>query len=207
MNYGHERARYSLWSQSVESLSLGIRLRLKRSSFMSLVVQLLCVLLSTYKWTAPSASLDVCAGLSCFHHVWLFSTPCTLAHQAPLSMGFSRQEYWSELPCPPIGDLPNAGTEPVSLASPIGRQVLYLQHHRGSPAIHTQTHPLTDTSVLFSFLPALESVLLHGERSEDACESACDSRTSGPADCMVLHHPHFRGMVFLCGNQILSPRS
>lgn len=68
-------------------------------------------------------------------------------------------------------------------------------------------HPLTDTSVLFSFLPALESVLLHGERSEDACESACDSRTSGPADCMVLHHPHFRGMVFLCGNQILSPRS
>ena len=38
----------------------------------------------------------------------------TVAHQAPLSMGFSRQEYWSELPCPPPGDLPNPGVEPVS---------------------------------------------------------------------------------------------
>ena len=43
----------------------------------------------------------------------------TVAHQAPLSMGFSRQEYWSELVCPPPGDLPNPGIEsesPVSLA-------------------------------------------------------------------------------------------
>ena len=38
--------------------------------------------------------------------------------QAPLSMGFSRQEYWSGLPCPPPGDLPNPGIEPVSLTSP-----------------------------------------------------------------------------------------
>ena len=43
-----------------------------------------------------------------------------------LSMGFSRQIYWSGLPCPPPGDLPNPGMEPVSLMSPaIGRQVLY----------------------------------------------------------------------------------
>ena len=39
-------------------------------------------------------------------------TPWTVAHQAPLSMGFSRQEYWSGLPCPPPGDLPNPGIEP-----------------------------------------------------------------------------------------------
>ena len=38
--------------------------------------------------------------------------------QPPLSMGFSRQEYWSGLPCPPPGDLPNPGIEPVSLMSP-----------------------------------------------------------------------------------------
>ena len=40
-------------------------------------------------------------------HVWLFATPTTVAHQARQSMGFSRQEYWSRLPFPPPGDLPN----------------------------------------------------------------------------------------------------
>ena len=48
----------------------------------------------------------------------LLVTPWTLAHQVPLSMGFSRQEYWSGLPCPPPGDLPNPGIEPTSLISP-----------------------------------------------------------------------------------------
>ena len=42
----------------------------------------------------------------------------TVAHQAPLSMGFSRQEYCSGFSCPPSGDLPNPGMEPASLASP-----------------------------------------------------------------------------------------
>ena len=45
-------------------------------------------------------------------------TPWIVAHQAPLFMGFSRLEYWSGLPCPPPGDLPNPGTEPGSLMSP-----------------------------------------------------------------------------------------
>ena len=44
----------------------------------------------------------------------LTATLWTIAHQAPLSMGFSRQEYWSGLPCLSPGDLPNAGTEPRS---------------------------------------------------------------------------------------------
>ena len=43
-------------------------------------------------------------------------TPWTVAHQAPLSMGFSRQEYWSGLPCPPPGDLPDPGIKPRSPA-------------------------------------------------------------------------------------------
>ena len=47
-------------------------------------------------------------------HVQLLTTPWTAACQAPLSMGFSRQEYWSGLPCPPPGDLPNPGIEPRS---------------------------------------------------------------------------------------------
>ena len=56
--------------------------------------------------------------LSHFSHVWLFATLCTVAHQAPLSMEFSRQEYWRGLPCPPPGDLSDPGIEPMSLMSP-----------------------------------------------------------------------------------------
>ena len=62
--------------------------------------------------------------------VWLFATPWTVAHQAPLSMGFSRQEYWSGLPFPSPGDLPNPGIEPASLASPaLQADSLLLSHH------------------------------------------------------------------------------
>ena len=53
-----------------------------------------------------------------FSVVLLFATPGTVAHQAPLSMGFSRQEYWSGLHFPPPGDLPNPGIKPTSLTSP-----------------------------------------------------------------------------------------
>ena len=49
-------------------------------------------------------------------HVWFFVTLWTVACQAPLSMGFSRQEYWSGLPCLPPGDLPNPGITPRSPA-------------------------------------------------------------------------------------------
>ena len=54
--------------------------------------------------------------LSHFSCVRLFVTPWTVARQAPLSMGFSRQEYWSGLPCPSPGDLPDPGIEPRSPA-------------------------------------------------------------------------------------------
>ena len=53
--------------------------------------------------------------LSRFGCVQLFVTPWTVAHQSPLSMWFSRQEYWSALPCPPWGDLPNPGIKPAIL--------------------------------------------------------------------------------------------
>ena len=61
--------------------------------------------------------------LSHFSHVQLSATPWTVAHQVLLSMGFSRQEYWSGLPCPSSGYLPNQGIKSVSLRSPplVGR--------------------------------------------------------------------------------------
>ena len=56
--------------------------------------------------------------LSRFSRVQLFVTLWTVARQAPLSMGFPRQEHWNGVPCPPPGDLPDPGTEPVSIMSP-----------------------------------------------------------------------------------------
>ena len=51
-------------------------------------------------------------------HVQLFATLWTIAHQAPLFMGFFRQEYWSGLPCPLPGDLPDPGIKPASPVFP-----------------------------------------------------------------------------------------
>ena len=66
-----------------------------------------------------------------FSRVQLFVTPWTVAHQAPLSMGFSRQEYWNGLPCPPLRDFLDTGIEPASHVSCI-TDYLPLSH-RGSP--------------------------------------------------------------------------
>ena len=52
------------------------------------------------------------------HYIRLFVIPWTVAHQAPLSIGFSRQEYWSGLACSLPGALPHLGTEPASFTSP-----------------------------------------------------------------------------------------
>ena len=60
-----------------------------------------------FYWSAQSLS-----------RVRLFATLWTIAHQVPLSMRFSRQEYWSGLPYPPPGGLPHQETEPRSLTSP-----------------------------------------------------------------------------------------
>ena len=61
-----------------------------------------------------SSSSSTCA--ESLSHVQLFATLGAVAHQAPLSTGFSRQEHWSGLPLPPPGDLPNPGIEPTSPA-------------------------------------------------------------------------------------------
>ena len=67
-----------------------------------------------------------CAIVKSFSHVLLFATPWTVAYQAPLSVRFSRQEYWSGLPFPSPGDLPDPGIQPHC------RQMLYhLNHQEG----------------------------------------------------------------------------
>ena len=75
-------------------------------------------LLNTHHYTSYSGLLNTLKKWKSPSCVWLFATPWTVAHQAPPSMGFSRQEYWSWLPCPPPGNCPDPGVEPVSLTSP-----------------------------------------------------------------------------------------
>ena len=70
--------------------------------------------------------------LSFFSHVQLFVIPWTVAHQDPLSMGFSWQEYWSALPSAPPGDLPNQGWNLRLLYLLQGRWILYALSHLGS---------------------------------------------------------------------------
>ena len=76
--------------------------------------------------TGKTCSISLLLLLCHFSHVRLSVTPWTVAYQAPLSMGFSRQEYWNGLPFPPLGDLPDPAIEPESLTFYcIGRLVLY----------------------------------------------------------------------------------
>ena len=70
-----------------------------------------------YNHNKNSMSFLCACVLSCFSHIQLFETAWTVVHQAPLFMGFSRQEYWIGLPFPSPEDLPNAGIEPMSLMS------------------------------------------------------------------------------------------
>ena len=63
-------------------------------------------------------------------YIQLFATPWTAAHQAPMSTEFFRQEYWSRLPFPPLGDLPNPGTE--SMFPALVGEFFTLSHQRSS---------------------------------------------------------------------------
>ena len=81
------------------------------------LLMLLVILYAAY-FTRLKFSANVgmhAQSLSC---VRLFATPWTVACQVPLTMGFSRQEYWRGLPFPPSGGLSDPGTEPMSLTSP-----------------------------------------------------------------------------------------
>ena len=77
----------------------------------------------------------VCAQL--LSHVWLFVAPWTVAHQsmAPLSMEFSRQEYWSGLPSPAPRYIPNPGIEPASLAAPALAGRFFTSEPPGKPLL------------------------------------------------------------------------
>ena len=77
-----------------------------------------------------NACAVLCPVVQC---VWLFETPRTVAHQAPLSTEFSRQEYWSRLPCPFPGDLSDPGVKLMSLPSPALAGGFFTNESPGKP--------------------------------------------------------------------------
>ena len=80
------------------------------------------------KWKGPEGGLSCCFSRQVVSNS--FATLRTVTHQAPLSMEFPRQEYWSELPFPSVGDLPDPGIEPVSPTLQADSLPL---SHQGSP--------------------------------------------------------------------------
>ena len=79
----------------------------------------------------------MCAQL--LSHIQVFATPWTVAHQAPLSMGFSKQKYWSGWPLPSPEDLPNPEIEPTFLVSPALAGRFFITSAT-CEATHTHTH-------------------------------------------------------------------
>ena len=97
--------------------------------------------------------------LSHFLSVQLFATPWTVAHQAPLSIGFSRQKCRSDLPCPPPGDLPDPEIKLVSPVSPALQADFLPLSHWGSPMfmISTYIRVLSFTTYAANIFPRLIS--------------------------------------------------
>ena len=101
-----------------------MEIRVKLGSRVSQLLDMLLVLsveqfFSVLKSPINCRALSIPGTHACvLSRVQRFGTLWTAAHQAPLSMGFSRQEHWSGQPCPSPGDLPDPGIKPTSLASP-----------------------------------------------------------------------------------------
>ena len=106
-----------------------------------------------------------------FSSVLLSVSPWTAARQAPLSVGFSRQGYWSGLPCPPPGDLPDPGMEPASPMSPALAGGFFT----------TRTPREVPCLLILSYNPSLPCSLLRIflESFEDWVSDSCSSRSNG----------------------------
>ena len=96
----------------------------------------ICIRVYTCIHVYVCVCLCVCV-LSHFSCVQLFVTLWTIAHQAPLSFGFPRQQYQSVLPFLPPGDLPHSGIKPASLHSPALQEDTLLLSHQGRIYIYT----------------------------------------------------------------------
>ena len=129
--------------------------RIKSNFFFLCAIREICFVDSVELKHRISHSERVCAKL--LQSFRLFVTPWTVARQAPLSMGFFRQEYWGGFPCPPPWDLPDPGIEPRSPAMAGG----FFKHwcQLGSPS-HTLTGLVMATQISVDFSRFCEIQLL-----------------------------------------------
>ena len=101
--------------------------------------------------------------LSCFSSVQLYVTPEMAAHQAPLALGFSRQEYWNWLPFPSPRDLPNPETEPVypALAGAFFTAEPPRKPKRFFNSLYNEKLPLRPESPTSTYFVLLPPLILH----------------------------------------------
>ena len=132
---------------------------------------------------------------SCFSCVQLSETPWTVACQAPPSMGFSRQEYWSGLPYPPPRDLPDPGIEPLSPALAADSSPLCPLRSPSPLFIITQSHQLSTALILTSAggLAAGASCLW----------SHCSLALAPPSNPATRHPAHIQHLLCLVGAALL----
>ena len=122
-------------------------------------------------------------------HVRLFATPWTVAHQVPLSVEFSRQEYWSGLPFPSAGDLPEPGIEPLSPALQAN-----LSKPPGAPAANCNISSVQFSSVTQScpiicdpMNHSTPGLPVHHQLPESTQPMSIESVM--PSNCLILCHP------------------
>ena len=150
--------------------------------------------------------------LSCFSSVQLCATLQTVACQIPLSVEFSRQEYWSGLRSPPLGDLYDSGIEPMSLnISCTGRQVLYLQCHLGSPHIIVclrkylyvyiyqgfQETALPEVSVKFTMSHAGGKACASGKKETMPCSAIDDKKKNISQEMLYVNKDSLEDKILL----------
>ena len=123
------------------------------------------------------------------HSVQSDSTPWTIAHQAPLSMGFSMQDYWNRLPFPPLGDLPNPEIQPKSLnlTKPPGKPLFKCENKEESSQIiiFRKTPETKLTKFLKVFLGLLCRILQ--EFTLDFNEHFTNSTLKFLTGCLNIH--------------------
>ena len=113
--------------------------------------------------------------LSCFSRVQLFETLRTIAHQAPLSMGFSRQEYWSGLQCPPPEDLLNPGFEPMSVMSPaLAGEFFTTNTSWEAPSSCTSPHHSLSSNKIYTHQPCSWAWRRHSTSWQSGISPAAD---------------------------------
>ena len=138
-----------MWRGKVCHLKLWFFPKLKYNCFLTL-----CQFLVNSKVIRVHACVCVCVLSHSVVSDWLSVTPCSVAHQAPLSMGFPRQGYRNGLPFSPPGDLPDPGIKPMSPVSPALQVNSFILSHLGSPVyrhIHTYVYTYIYIHYIYSF--------------------------------------------------------